>query len=167
MNRKRFVLAGVAAASALLAGCGTVNKAVDSALNLVGFKGTRLAWKEVVISASDGANQNSPVAVDIVLVLEETSIERLAPLSAAKWFAARADLRRTFPREITYKSWELTPGQILRLPGATFGSPNVHAVFVFADYLSPGEHRTRVNQLQNGIIVQLGAREFSVQPVVD
>jgi type VI secretion system protein len=37
-------------------------------------------------------------------------------------------------------------------------------VFVFADYLTPGEHRMRVEQLEDGIIVELGARDFSVVP---
>lgn len=161
MNRQRFLATGLAALGAsLLAGCGTVNKV----MNLVGFKGTRLAWKEVTLAATDGANQNSAVAVDIVLVLEETAIEKLTALSASKWFAGRADLLKTFPGEFSYKSWEITPGQTLRLPGSVFGSPNVLTVFVFADYLAPGEHRMRVDQLQNGIIVQLAARGFSVQP---
>lgn len=161
MNRKRFIQAALAGLGAgLLAGCGTVNRV----MNLVGFAGTRLAWKEVVIAAADGANQNSAVAVDIVLVLEEAAIEKLSALPASKWFATRADLLKTFPGQFSYKSWEITPGQILRLPGSVFGSPNVLTVFVFADYLAPGEHRMRVDQLQNGIMIQLAARGFTVQP---
>ena len=159
MNTKLIFKIGLLALCvSLLGGCGTVN----SVMNLIGFKGTRLAWNEVVIDAAEGANQNSPVAVDIVFALEEASIERLTALTASKWFSTRADLQRTFPGTISYKSWELTPRQTLRLPGSTFGSPNVVAVFVFADYLAPGEHRVRVEQLQNGIIVQLGTRGFSV-----
>jgi len=161
MNRKRFLSTGLAVLGAgLLAGCGTVNRV----MNLVGFKGTRLAWKEVLIVAADGANQNSAVAVDIVLVEEESAIEKLSALPAAKWFATRADMLKTFPGEFRYRSWEITPGQTLRLPGSVFGSPTVVTVFVFADYLAPGEHRMRVDQLQNGIMVQLAARGFSVQP---
>lgn len=159
MNTKLTLKIGLLALClSLLGGCGTVN----SVMNLIGFKGTRLAWKEVVIDAAEGANQNSPVAIDIVFALDEASIDRLTALTASKWFSTRADLIRTFPGTVSYKSWELTPGQTLRLPGSTFGSPNVVAVFVFADYLAPGEHRVRVEQLQNGIIVQLGAKGFSV-----
>lgn len=159
MNTKLTLKIGLLALClGLLGGCGTVN----SVMNLIGFKGTRLAWKEVVIDAAEGANQNSPVAIDIVFALDEASIDRLTALTASKWFSTRADLIRTFPGTVSYKSWELTPGQTLRLPGSTFGSPNVVAVFVFADYLAPGEHRVRVEQLQNGIIVQLGAKGFSV-----
>ncbi len=159
MKPKLLIRSGLLALFvSVLCACGTIS----NVMSLVGIKGTRLAWKEVVIAASDGANQNSPVAVDIVLVLDEGSIDKLAGLTAPKWFAGRTDLLRTYPGTISFKSWELTPGQTLRLPGSVFGSPNVAAVFVFADYLAPGEHRVRVEQLQNGIIVQLGVRGFSV-----
>jgi type VI secretion system protein len=168
--RRTFLLkcAGLALAAGGLPGCstvtGAVKGAVNKAMNLVTFKGTRLAWQEVVIAAAEGANLNSPVAVDIVLVLEEPALEKLAALPAAKWFQVRSDMLRTFPGTYIYKSWEVAPGQTLRLPGETFGTPSVVGVFVFADYLTPGEHRMRVEQLQDGIIVQLGARGFSVSP---
>jgi type VI secretion system protein len=168
--RRTFLLkcAGLALAAGGLPGCstvtGAVKGAVNKAMNLVTFKGTRLAWQEVVIAAAEGANLNSPVALDIVLVLEEPALEKLAALPAAKWFQVRSDMLRTFPGTYIYKSWEVAPGQTLRLPGETFGTPSVVGVFVFADYLTPGEHRMRVEQLQDGIIVQLGARGFSVSP---
>lgn len=168
--RRTFLLkfAGLGLAAGLLPGCGTVTGAVkgavNKAMNLVTFKGTRLAWKEVVIAASEGANRNSPVAIDIVLVLEEPALEQLAALPAAKWFQVRADMLRTFPNTFIYKTWEVAPGQTLRVPGEVFGTPSVVGVFVFADYLTPGEHRMRVEQLQDGIIVQLGARGFTVSP---
>jgi len=161
--KRTFLLKCAAAAlgAGLVAGCGTVNKM----MNLVGFKGTRLSWKQVVIAAADGANQNSPVAIDIVLVLEEPALEKLAALPASRWFQTRADMLRTFPGSYSYKSWEVSPGQTLRLRGEEFGSPSVVGVFVFADYLAPGDHRIRVEQLQDGIIVELGARGFSVSPL--
>jgi type VI secretion system protein len=167
--RRKFLLQCMAAVAAVpLAGCSTVKSVskdvVSKALNFVGLKGTILNWSQVVIAATPGANQNSPVAVDIVLVIEETSMEKLAALSAAKWFQTRADMLRTYPGTYSYKSFEVAPGQTLRIPGAQFGSPSVVGVFVFADYLNPGEHRMRVETLQNGIIVELGVRGFSVSP---
>lgn len=169
-TRRNFLTraAALAVVPAVLAGCssitGAVKGAVDKAMNFVTFKGTRLAWKEVVISAVDGANLNTPVAVDVVLVIEEAMLEKLTALPAPKWFQVRADMLRTFPGTFSYKSWEVAPGQMLRLKGETFGSPSVVGVFVFADYLTPGEHRMRVEQLQDGIIVELGARGFTVSP---
>lgn len=164
--RRTFLLkcAALAPAMGMLAGCSTVSGALKGAMNLVSFKGTRLAWSEVVIAAAEGANQNSPVAVDVVLVMEESALDKIAALPAAKWFQARSDLLRTFPGTFSYKSWEVAPGQVLRVPGASFGSPSVVGVFVFADYLTLGEHRMKVEQLQDGIIIELRAREFAVSP---
>jgi type VI secretion system protein len=168
MRRKFLLQIPGLLAIGVLAGCSTVKSVskdvVSKALNFVGLKGTILNWTQVVIAASPGANQNSPVAVDIVLVIEEASMEKLAALPASKWFQTRADMLRTFPGTYSYKSWEVSPGQTLRIPGTAFGSPSVVGVFVFADYLTPGEHRMRVEQLQNGIIVELGVRGFSVSP---
>jgi type VI secretion system protein len=56
----------------------------------------------------------------------------------------------------------VAPGQILRVPGERFGTPNVIGVFVFADYIAPGEHRMKVEQLSGSIMIELGARGFSV-----
>lgn len=165
MRRTVFLkLALVAMATCTFAGCSTVTSTVGKVMTAVGFKGTRLAWKEVLITAGDGANLNTPAAVDVVLVLDEAALEKLAALPASKWFQTRADMLKTFPGSYIYKSWEVSPGQTLRLPGSAFGSPSVVGVFVFADYLTPGEHRMRVDDLQNGIIVELAARDFSVRP---
>lgn len=146
-----------------LVACSTVTSTFGKVMTAVGFKGTRLAWKEVLITAVDGANLNTPAAVDVVLVLDESALEKLAALPASKWFQTRADMLKTFPGSYIYKSWEVSPGQTLRLPGSAFGSPSVVGVFVFADYLTPGDHRMRVEALQNGIIIELAAREFSVR----
>ena len=164
--RRKFLIQCAAATLAIgaLQGCGSVKSVTSRALNMVGIKGGILDWSQVVIAAAPGANQNSPVAVDIVLVLDEPAMEKLAGLSAAKWFQTRADLLKTFPGTVSYRSWEVSPGQTVRVPGSSFGSPSVVGVFVFADYLAPGEHRMRVEQLQNGIILELGPRGFTVSP---
>lgn len=130
--------------------------------SFLSFKGTRLNWDEVELSAALGANQNSPVAIDIVLVLDETMIDRLSELTAAKWFGARADLLKTYPKALAYRSWELVPEQMLRIPGASFGSPRVAAVFIFANYITPGSHRARVDELKKPIIVRLEPQGFDV-----
>ena len=140
----------------LLAGCALPG--------FLSFKGTRLDWNEVELSAAPGANQNSPVALDIVLVLDETMIDRLNELTAAKWFGARTDLLKTYPKALTYRSWELVPEQTLRVSGASFGSPRVAAVFVFANYTTPGAHRARVEELKKPIVVRLEPQGFDVSP---
>ncbi|HVZ43840.1 MAG TPA: hypothetical protein VHA82_08520 [Ramlibacter sp.] len=166
-STRRTILRGAlaGAAASLLAGCGALGTAkttLGKVMTLVGLGGVRLSWTEVVISAADNANQNTAAAVDVVLVLEESMVEKVAALPAQKWFQTKHDLLRTYPAALTVRSFEVAPGQILRVPGERFGTPNVIAVFVFADYLSPGDHRTKVEQLSGGIMIDLGAREFTV-----
>jgi len=126
------------------------------------FKGTRLGWDAVTLSAAPDANQNSPVAVDVVLVLDEAMLDRLAEIPAAKWFGARADLQKTYPQSLSFRSWELVPGQTLRIPGSTFGTPRVAGVFIYANYATPGAHRLRVEDLKGPIVARFDIQGFDV-----
>lgn len=128
------------------------------------FKGTKLDWSEVALSAAPGANDNSPVAVDVVLALDDAMLDRLADLPAAKWFAARADLQKTYPQGVSYRTWELVPGQTLRIPGSSFGSPRVAGVFVYADYAAAGAHRVRVETLKGAIVARFDLHTFDIAP---
>ncbi|MGJ7610814.1 MULTISPECIES: hypothetical protein [unclassified Variovorax] len=128
-------------------------------------KGTRVDWSELTLSAAPGANQNSPVAVDVVMVLDEAMMGRLAELTAAKWFGARADLQKTFPQSLSYRSWELVPGQTIRVLPEAFGSPRVAAVLVFANYTSPGAHRVRVEDLKGAVVARFDIQSFDVSTV--
>lgn len=158
MNRKTF-LRGIAAGLLLpqLAGC--------SLPKFLSFKGTRLNWKSVTLSAADGANQNSPVLVDVVLVLEDSMMDRLVELPAAKWFAVNADLLKTFPLSMSYRTWELVPGQTMVVPGDAFGSPRVVGVLVYADYTLPGNHRLRVETLKGDLTLRFDTQTFTVSAV--
>lgn len=141
----------------LLAACSWIGRVSDT----LGFGGTEVAWTEMIVIAADNANLNTPVTFDVVVALEEPILGKLVELPAAKWFAARADLAKTFPKGLVYRSWELAPGQTLRIPEGTFGAARVAGVLLFADYLTPGDHRIRVEQLRGRIMVQLGPREFT------
>lgn len=127
------------------------------------FKGTKLDWSEVTLAASSTSNNNSPVAVDVVLVFDDAMLDRLVELPAAKWFAARSDLRKTFPQSLSYRTWELVPGQTVKVPGDSFGNPRVVGVFVFADYLAPGAHRLRVETLKGSVVARFDTGTFDVK----
>jgi type VI secretion system protein len=141
----------------VLSACAWVGRVSDN----LGFGGSEVAWTEMIVIAADNANLNTPIAFDVAVVLEEPILAKLVELPASKWFAARADLAKTFPKGLVYRSWELAPGQTLRIPEGTFGAARVAGVLLFADYLTPGEHRIRVEQLRGRIMVQLGPREFT------
>ncbi|WP_454712745.1 hypothetical protein [Cupriavidus nantongensis] len=140
--------------AALLGGC--------AAASWLGFKGDKVNWKQVTLTAADDANGNSPVAVDVVLVSDAALQARLAELPAAKWFAGRGDLGSTYPGALRYRSWELVPGQRLEIAAQALQGPRVAAAFVFANYQAPGAHRARIEQFNGTLAVQLDGAAFTV-----
>ena len=127
--------------------------------------GDKVKWDQLTLAASEEANNDSPIAVDVVFVTDKTLLARIAELPASKWFAVRDDLTGTFPDAIRYQSWELVPGQRVVVPGDKLRGPRVAGVFVFADYPGPGPHRVRVERFDGRLVVQLGDNAFSISSV--
>lgn len=125
-------------------------------------KGSRLDWNGLTVSAAEGANLNTPVALDIVFLRDEATFALVSKLPASQWFASRKDLTKTFPAGLSYLSMEITPGQTLTFSATSFDNARLAGALVFADYLTPGEHRMRVDQLQGDLLMQLDERSFSV-----
>jgi type VI secretion system protein len=135
---------------------------VLASCGMLGLSGEKAKWSQVTLVASDEANNDSPVAVDVVLVSDDAMLARIAELPASKWFAGRADLLSTFPKSLRFRSWELVPGQRLDLPADSFSGPRVAGAFVFANYPDPGAHRVRIQQFSGHLVVQLDSNSFTV-----
>lgn len=134
-----------------------------SSLNLFGPPGTAyLDWKGLLVTAESNANQNSPVALDIVFVADPAMLEKLSALPASRWFAVRQDYLKTYPTTLSAYSLELVPGQTRLLSAKELGSPRVAGVLLFADYGTPGEHRMRLPPVPEGGQVLLGELSFTV-----
>lgn len=140
----------------LLSGCKTISSAVG-----LGPKPVTLDWKTLVLRAEDDANANSAVALDIVFVRDTAVLDTLAAMSANKWFAGRADMLRSFPDALTVLSFELVPGQTIKVPDKLWRSADGRGVLAFAGYASQGEHRLRLARDTRGYLIQLGAQDFS------
>lgn len=154
-------------ATAALSGCstlGSIAKVIASS-SADAFGGppsaSYLDWKGMTVIAQPDANLNSPVALDLVFVRDFATLEKLSALPAARWFATRQELQKTFPENFTVRSWELVPRQVLQLTEEELGSPRVAGVLIFADYLSPGEHRAQLPNVRGGFMVDLGATGFT------
>ncbi len=117
-------------------------------------------WKTLVFLADDQVNQNSPIAVDLVLAREQAVVDALQAMPASRWFASRGDIERSFPQGLAVTRMELVPGQSMRLTPETFAAAKVLAAFVFADYPVSGEQRERLLLDARGYLIQLGARGF-------
>ncbi len=122
-----------------------------------------LDWKDITLVAAADVNQNSPLALDLVFVNDSSALEKLLTMPAAKWFASKDELLKTYPNALTIKSWELVPQQVLHLSEEALGSPRVAGMVLFADYLTPGDHRAQLPLGRVVFLVDLNARSFSVK----
>jgi type VI secretion system protein len=149
-------------AVAPLPGCGVLSSVSAGTRALVGLDPSpaRPDWETLSFAAAPDANANSALAVDVVLVKDKAVLESLAAMSATRYFAARDDLRRTYPDALTVLAVEITPGQVIRFDNKRFRGERVWAALAFANYASPGEHRARLQLDNTGYLLQLNAQEF-------
>ncbi len=117
-------------------------------------------WQSIVVAADEDANANSPVAIDIVLALDQNMVESLLTTSASKWFATKGDVQRTFAKSIIVFSYEIVPRQSVKLDHQALSANKILGAFVFADYSTPGDHRQRLALNSAGYVLQLETRDF-------
>ncbi len=117
----------------------------------------------VALNVAERANENSPVAVDMVFLSKRLPLlDEVQKMTAADWFAKRGQMMRDFRDDIDVVSWEVVPGQIL--PAESVPSVRVRsAAFVFAGYRAPGAHRYRVGA-ERTLLLSLDANELTVTP---
>ena len=112
------------------------------------------------VYVAPNANQNNPVALDLVLVKDKKLLKELMKLSASEWFQKRNQYRLDYPKEIGLGagSWEWVPGQVVA------SIPLKHRFaggIIFANYSTPGAHRASIN-LRKSVLVNLGEEGFTV-----
>ena len=117
-------------------------------------------------------NQNSPVAVDVVLIYDDKLLKDLQKLTAKEWFGKREQMTLDNPKGIQFGvwGWEVTPGQTvssktLYVPVKTlflYPKARVLGGMVFADYASPGPHRASIAPGQD-ILIRLSEKDFAVE----
>ncbi len=112
------------------------------------------------------ANQDSPIAVDIVYVFNPQLVSQLSGMSAHDWFLQRDQTRQAFPTDFDLTSFEVVPGQKGPIEQVSPQARNAIAAFIFADYASPGTHRARIDGLEH-VFLQLGDKDFVLTPPTD
>ena len=104
-----------------------------------------------------------------VFVWDKAVAAKIAPLTAADWFARKMQFRQDDPdeRALTICEWEWVPGQAvpeinLMVPAAA--RQWARGVFVFAKYRSEGPHRSSVTP---GVAarLELGRDDLSLRPI--
>lgn len=123
----------------------------------------------IQVRASEDANEHSATRLDLVFVYDPGVVDVLQSATAADWFSRKRQFLLDFPDGIGVKSWEVVPSSALgtwEVPEDLLenqsGDPAV-AGFVFADFLTPGAHRARL-ETHLGLRIDLQRDDFTLTP---
>lgn len=106
------------------------------------------------------ANDDSPIAVDLLLVYDGRLVDELLKMPAAEWFAKKEQYVADHPA-VVVQSWEWVPGQSVDPFKVQYRS-GARNVVLFADYHNEGDHRAVVGAPKPFRIV-LGERDLTVE----
>lgn len=162
LRTKRALAVAFVALSMTVSGCGTLQNLYAVIKDAFTAKMPVVEFGDLHVLTDTGANLNTALELEIVLVQDEDVLKKASELTAAKWFELREDIRKTYPGGFESFHWELVPGQDLRLSSEQFKDKRAFAVLVYANYLTPGEHRARIDRYRNGAIIRLLAKGFTV-----
>lgn len=151
---RRAVFGPAALAALVLAGCSILPPPARF------FGGEMLLSVEI----DTGLNGDAPVAVETLIVYDPAVVDQLTALTAAQWFARREQFLRDQKKgALDNWLWEWVPGQQVRDQQLDFGV-GARAALVFAGYLTPGDHRQRVEP-HGEYRLFLGASDFTLAPL--
>ena len=141
-----------------LAGCGTQNQG----LLRVGVRGQPRhdAKLYMQVRISERANQNHPIALDLLVVYDDETLAMVMAMTGKDWFARREQMKRDHQGKLDVWSWEWVPGQVVSLQAVPVSTQQGKG-FIFTDYLGAGEHRYKIDPHQN-ITIRLLEKEVVV-----
>ncbi|HKR00318.1 MAG TPA: hypothetical protein VJT09_06580 [Pyrinomonadaceae bacterium] len=147
----RPVLISLCVVSTLLGLTACVPKAIRPATKLM-----------VKVDVSQQANNNNPVALDLVLVKDKKLFLELKKISASEWFEKRGQYKLDYPKELGLGtgSWEWVPGQVVKIDPITFKDKFTGGL-VFANYFTPGAHRAVIDPTKP-VVITLGPDDLAV-----
>lgn len=118
---------------------------------------------EIKVHISPTANNNNPVAVDLVLVKDKKLLKELMKMSASDWFEKRNQVELDYPKETELDAgrWEWVPGQQIKVDRLPVNLDIAGGV-VFARYFSAGTHRAPFDP-RKGILITLADENLCVQ----
>ncbi len=99
------------------------------------------------VTVAPDANENSAVAVDLVVVCDTKVLDQLLKLKATEWFARKQQFLNDYSDALAVKGWEWIPNQVVDEQFVPYRS-GARKVVLFADYHTDGEHRASVDPQQ-------------------
>ncbi|MBV9497129.1 MAG: hypothetical protein JOZ54_23040 [Acidobacteria bacterium] len=97
----------------------------------------------VQVRVAVDANDDSAVAVDLLVVYDNKLLDELLKTPASDWFAKKQQIVADHPDGISVQSWEWVPGQPVEPVTIEYRS-GARRIVLFADYNSDGQHRAAI-----------------------
>ncbi|HQS84124.1 MAG: hypothetical protein B7Y25_04345 [Alphaproteobacteria bacterium 16-39-46] len=120
--------------------------------------------EKAYISIDPKANLDTAIAMDLLVVYEDGLVDTLFKKSALDYFENKEQILRDNPGQIDVWSWEVVPGQVVAPRSIVMTQPIPRGAVVFANYLTPGDHRIRLGK-ELAVQIKLGPKDFSLSPV--
>jgi type VI secretion system protein len=139
-------------------GCGIPKSMAKRAARTARVSNGKLSLQ---VALSSTANQNSPVAVDVLLIRDKSFLKTAQGLSANDWFTKKTQLQRQFPNGMEVKSWEWVPGQSVA-PISFIVPVDAQGAMMFANYASAGPHSAPL-PTSGTVTIFLDDEDFTIQ----
>jgi type VI secretion system protein len=151
-SRFFFMLTGLLYCIGMM-GCSAVTQPLRKASHLSG---------QIILDASiaPDANQNMPVAVDIVTIDDKKTLAEVSAFTAQTWFDKRTAYLRMHPTALHVSSWEWIPGQQLasiKIPQTAVAD----GILLFANYSTAGDHNA-VLPRSGTVRIEFGPKDFKI-----
>jgi type VI secretion system protein len=122
-----------------ITGCAKIKKVKIDPKAIVNRVTLRPSPLDLNVGIDKAANNDSPVALDVVLIKDKAFWKTAPAMAATQWFAQKDALERRYGKKLQVSSWEWIPGQ--PIPPINIKVPRwLKGAMVFASYPSPGTH---------------------------
>ena len=148
-------LVTVVISGTFLTGCASIIRPVRKTAHLSG-------QLTLYVTVNPDANNDAPIAVDVVAVDDPKLLAEVSALTADVWFSKRRDIDKLHPGVLHVHSWEWVPGE--QVPTAIVPATAVAAgVLLFAHYSTPGSHAAALPQ-SGEVRISFVAADFALIP---
>lgn len=123
--------------------------------------GPKVDLDSLTLDVAPKANDDTPIAVDFIAVVDPDLLKQLSGISASQWFAEREQYQRDYRQLMSVWGLELVPGQFIDRQPFPLGGKKAAGLLVFASYTTPGAHRLRLDD-QSEAWLKFDSREMSL-----
>jgi len=121
--------------------------------------------EKVYVTIDPKANLDTAVAMDLLIVYEDGLVDTLFKMSALNYFENKEQILRDNPGQIDVWSWEVVPGQVIAPRSIVMSQPIPRGGIVFANYLTPGDHRVRLGK-ELAVQIKLLPKDLFLSPII-